>query len=134
MSVVSLAFVEQLARLGEVALLILIGGMLFADSWQLSFVVTAAVLIIVVRPVGVFVGLLGSREPIAAQTAIAWFGVRGIGSIYYLMYAIEHGLPNATAITLVSVVLIVVAMSIFLHGASVTPLMRVYARYRPGDR
>jgi NhaP-type Na+/H+ or K+/H+ antiporter len=116
--------------LGEVALLILIGGMLFADSWQVPFVVTAVVLIAAVRPISVFVGLLGSREPLAAQTAIAWFGVKGIGSVYYLMYAIQHGLPDDPAITLISVVLIVVAMSIVLHGASVTPFMRFYAKHR----
>ena len=129
MSQVSLHLVEQLERLAEVALLLLIGGMLFANSWQLVYVACALVLLFVVRPVSVLVGLIGSREPPVAKAALAWFGVRGIGSIYYLMYAIQHGVSDELAVTLVSVVLIVVATSIVLHGVTVTPLMRLYARF-----
>lgn len=27
----------------------------------------------------------------------AWFGIRGIGPVYYLMYAVHHGLPRPLA-------------------------------------
>jgi len=57
-----------------------------------------------------------------------WLGVRGIGSLYYLMYAIQHGLETSHAVTLVSVILIAVTLSIVLHGITVTPLMRLYAK------
>lgn len=128
MAQVSLLLVEQLERIGEVALLVLVGGMLFADSWKLSYIATALLLIIVVRPVAVFFGLLGSPGQAVTKGMVAWFGVRGIGSFYYLMYAIQHGLDDALAIKLVSVVLIVVTLSIFLHGVTVTPLMNVYSK------
>jgi NhaP-type Na+/H+ or K+/H+ antiporter len=59
---------------------------------------------------------------------ISWFGIRGIGSIYYLMYAINHGLPRPLAAELTALTLSVVAVSIVLHGVSVTPLMKLYAR------
>ncbi len=58
----------------------------------------------------------------------AWFGVRGIGSLYYLMYAIQHGLPEALAIHLIQLTLIVVTLSILLHGTSVKPLMGYFWR------
>lgn len=126
----SLKFIEQLERIGEVTLLLLIGGMLFTDSWQWPYVVTALILLFVVRPVSVYVGLVGNHFPPATRMAVAWFGVRGIGSFYYLMYAIQHGVPEATAIVLLSVVLIVVTLSVVLHGTSVTPIMRWYGRMR----
>jgi NhaP-type Na+/H+ or K+/H+ antiporter len=128
MTKVSLHLVEQLERLFEVALLILLGGMMYSNSWQLSYVVFAGVLMLVVRPISVVIGLAGSGENWWTQSMIAWFGVRGIGSLYYLMYAIQHGLPDELAATLVPVVLVVVAVSVFVHGISAAPLMRVHSR------
>jgi sodium/hydrogen antiporter len=127
MTKVSLHLVEQFERLFEVALLILIGGMLYDDSWQWIYVGFAAVLLFVVRPVSVFVGLAGSRATWRTQSMIAWFGVKGVGSLYYLMYAIQHGVEEDLAVTLISVVLVVVAISVFLHGVSALPLLRLYA-------
>ena len=49
--------------------------------------------------------------------------MRGIGSLYYLMYAIQHGLPEPLALKLTQLTLIVVTLSIVLHGISVKPLM-----------
>jgi sodium/hydrogen antiporter len=57
----------------------------------------------------------------------AWFGIRGIGSIYYLMFAVSHGLPVPLARNLIVLVLVVVATSIVFHGISVTPIMKRYA-------
>jgi NhaP-type Na+/H+ or K+/H+ antiporter len=131
MANVTLGFVEQLERLGEVVLLILLGGMLFADSWQGGYLVAAVVLIFVIRPLSVFLGLIGSEGTFATKATIGWFGVRGIGSLYYLMYAIQHGLETPLAVTLVSVVLITVTLSIVVHGITVTPLMKLYSKRRP---
>ncbi|KAF0101493.1 MAG: Na+/H+ antiporter [bacterium] len=60
------------------------------------------------RPVSVRIGLLGTPVSREQRLFISWFGIRGIGSIYYLMYAINQGLPR--------------------HGISVTPLMNLYGR------
>jgi NhaP-type Na+/H+ or K+/H+ antiporter len=102
--------------------------MLFADSWQGSYVAVALVLIFVIRPLSVFLGLAGSPGTFQTKATIGWFGVRGIGSLYYLMYAIQHGLDTPLAVSLVSVVLITITLSILLHGITVTPLMRLYSR------
>lgn len=128
MAPVTLHFIEQLERLMEVALIILVGGMLFADSWQLVYVLTAILIFVVVRPASVMVGLIASRVPARRRAAMSWFGIRGIGSLYYLMYSVQHGLPEEIALPLVSTVLIVVTLSILVHGISVTPLMSLYAR------
>jgi NhaP-type Na+/H+ or K+/H+ antiporter len=67
-------------------------------------------LLFVVRPISVVLGLAGSRATWRTQSMIAWFGVKGVGSLYYLMYAIQHGVEEDLAVTLISVVLVVVAI------------------------
>ena len=64
---------------------------------------------------------------------MSWFGIRGIGSIYYLLFVINHGLPPALVEQLATLTLAAVATSVVVHGVSVTPLMRYYAR-REGRR
>lgn len=119
----SLVFKEHLERLSEVILVLLVGGSLFLDSWSWKAVGLALFLFMLARPVSVFASLIGSRTPWRIQGLSAWFGVRGIGSLYYLMYAIQHGLPEPLALELMQMTLIVVALSILLHGTSVKPLM-----------
>lgn len=60
----------------------------------------------------------------------SWFGVRGIGSLYYLMYAIQHGLPEEIALELMHLTLAVVALSILVHGVSVKPAIARFWRSR----
>ncbi|MDO9465806.1 MAG: hypothetical protein Q7J36_00740 [Thiobacillus sp.] len=58
------------------------------------------------------------------------FGVRGIGSLYHLMYAIQQGLPEDLTLDLIQLSLIAVTRSILVHGTRVKPLMRRFMRYR----
>ncbi len=119
----SLIFKEHLERLSELMLILLIGGTLFLSSWTWEAVGLALFVFVLVRPASVFVGLLGTRTLWRLRGMTGWFGVRGIGSLYYLMYAIQHGLPEALALQLIQLTLIVVTLSILLHGISVKPLM-----------
>jgi NhaP-type Na+/H+ or K+/H+ antiporter len=59
---------------------------------------------------------------------VGWFGVRGMGSLYYLMFAIQRGLPENLALQLIQLTLIVVTLSIVLHGTSVKPLLALFWR------
>jgi NhaP-type Na+/H+ or K+/H+ antiporter len=126
----SLVFKEHLERLSELVLVLLIGGTLFLDSWSWRAVGLALFLFVVARPASVFVGLLGTRTSWPIRGMAGWFGVRGIGSLYYLMYAIQHGLPEDLALDLIQLTLIAVSLSILVHGTSVKPLMSRFSRYR----
>ncbi len=126
----SLVFKEHLERLSELVLILLIGGTLFIDSWSFRAVGFALFLFMVVRPLSVLVGLLGTRTSWATRGMVGWFGVRGIGSLYYLMFAIQHGLPEDLALDLIRLTLIAVTLSILLHGTSVKPLMSWFLRHR----
>ena len=126
----SLIFKEHLERLSEMMLILLIGGTLFLDSWSWRAVGLALFLFLVARPVSVLAGMLGTRTSWPIRGMVGWFGVRGIGSLYYLMYAIEHGLPRDLALELIQLTLIAVALSILVHGTSVKPLMGRFWRHR----
>jgi len=119
----ALIFKEHLERLSELVLILLVGGTLFLSSWSWEAVGLALFLFVVARPISVLVGLLGTRTTWRIRGLTSWFGVRGIGSLYYLMYAIQHGLPEPLALQLMQLTLIVVTLSIVLHGISVKPLM-----------
>lgn len=119
----ALIFKEHLERLSELVLILLLGGSMFLNSWSWNAVWLALFLFVVARPLSVFIGLLGTRTTWPMSGMTGWFGVRGIGSLYYLMYAIQHGLPEPLALQLIQLTLIVVTLSILLHGISVKPLM-----------
>lgn len=122
-----LHFNEQLERIGEVAVVVFVGALLFAGGVPWAALWFVPLLLFVIRPLAVWIGLRG--EPIVPSQArlIGWFGIRGIGSIYYLMYAIQHGLQSPIGRPLTELVLVTVAVSVLLHGVSVTPLMRHYS-------
>ena len=128
----SLIFKEHLERLSELMLILLLGGTLFLDSWSWRAVGLALFLFVVARPVSVLASLAGTRTSWPIRAMVGWFGVRGIGSLYYLMYAIQHGLPEDLALELIQLTLIAVALSILVHGTSVKPLMGLFWRHRKG--
>jgi sodium/hydrogen antiporter len=130
MASVLLEFNEQLERIGEIALVVLVGAMLAVVPLPIEAIWFAPLLFLVIRPISVVLGLAGSRTPRLMLGFIGWFGIRGIGSLYYLMYAIVHGLDAALGVRLTGLVLSVVALSIVVHGVSVTPLMDRYDRLR----
>ena len=123
-----LGFNEQLERVCEVAVVVLIGGMLTAHYLPWEAIWFVPLLFLVIRPVAVLLGLLGSRVTGTQRGLICWFGIRGVGSLYYLTYAIQHGVGGEAAQRLTALTLTTVAASVALHGVSVTPLMNLYGK------
>lgn len=129
-----LGFSEQLERIGTVAVVVLLGAMLTPDllSWHALWFVP--LLFLVIRPGAVLLTLFRTSRSLSQHHLIAWFGVRGLGSVYYLAYAIVHDLPEELATTIAGLVFPVIVASIVIHGISVTPLMDWYgARPTPPD-
>ena len=125
-----LGFNQQLERIGELAIVITIGALLWAVKWHHALWWFVPLLLLVIRPLAVWVGLAGSPVSSDQRWLMSWFGIRGIGSLYYLMYAVNHGLPGQLADQLIAITLSVVVTSIVVHGISVTPLMALYERSR----
>lgn len=122
-------FNEQLERIAELTTVLAVGAMLPTIQVPAGAGWFLPVLFLVLRPVSVELGLLGSPVSHKQRALISWFGIRGIGSIYYLMYAVNHGLPRSLAESFIAITLATVAVSIVLHGLSVTPLMRRYTKW-----
>jgi sodium/hydrogen antiporter len=66
----------------------------------------------------------------APRRLLGWFGIRGIGSVYYAVFIARHGLDYALAAEMVAIVFTVIAASIVVHGVSAAPLMEIYQRRR----
>ncbi|MHB8865773.1 MAG: cation:proton antiporter domain-containing protein, partial [Pirellulaceae bacterium] len=123
-----LTFNEQVERIGEAAVIVLLGGMLSLHSLALDLFWFVPLLLLVIRPLSTWLGLLGAEATPLQKGLIGWFGIRGVGSIYYLMHAIEHGLSEDLARQLTALTFLTITISIIVHGISVTPMMSLYRR------
>ncbi|GGY62645.1 cation transporter [Streptomyces omiyaensis] len=127
-------FTEQIERLLTVLLLFLLGVYLVAHglpsvTWRGALL--AVLLILVVRPVAGYAGLLGTGTDRRERLVIAVFGIRGIGSLFYLAYALGHSDRfDAQAAELWPVVALTVLLSVVLHGTTATPVIRHLDRRR----
>ncbi len=128
-----LATNEQLERILEVALVLIVGAMVATVPLSTEALWFAALLFLVIRPIAALPVRAIRKFTTFELGGIAWFGIRGIGSVYYLMYAVDAGLPPAVAERIASLVLSVIVLSILVHGISVTPLLNRYAK-EPGKR
>lgn len=121
-----LAFNEPLERLGEVVVVLLLGAMLTPSTVSPVVLWYSPLLLLVIRPLAVWVSLVNSPTGRMHRALLSWFGIRGIGSLYYLAYALQQGVTPSIAQTLTTVTLSTVTVSILVHGFTVTPLMTQY--------
>lgn len=120
-----LTFTQQAERLAEVAVVLVMGAAIALVDWSWSLVAFVLVMLLVVRPLTVFpfaVRILERRQ----RALVMWFGIRGVGSIYYLAFALGHGVPAALGREITGVVVATVVTSVVVHGISATPLMNRY--------
>jgi NhaP-type Na+/H+ or K+/H+ antiporter len=131
---------ERMEKLLELAVILLLGSMLTAaglggigwEGWLL-----AVLLLVLVRPVACLLCLVGSRMDHADEKAfVAWFGVRGVGTLYYLAVIVGAGALDADEQELVVWTCIAaVLISIVVHGLTAGPsLRRLLLRRRPSPR
>ena len=118
-------FSDQIERLLSALVLILFGGALASGilgylDWRSALV--AVVIVVVVRPLAGIAGLARSSMPGRERAAIAFFGIRGVGSFYYLAHASNQvdflQIEQVWAITA-----LVVLISVVVHGVTATPAM-----------
>lgn len=134
MAEAALAFVGQLERILEVLLVLLLGALVALRPPGLGVLWFAPLFFLVIRPLAVLVGMPRHEGPPIRRRLVMWFGIRGLGSLYYLAFAITHGLPRPLAERMTAITLAVVATSLVVHGISVTPLMKRYERLAARER
>jgi NhaP-type Na+/H+ or K+/H+ antiporter len=121
---------SSLERLAEVGVVFLTGVLIGTVGLTTEAVMLGALLLFVVRPASIALTLWGSDTTLMHRALIGWFGVRGVGSLYYLGYAGSHGIAAPDIRRVGAVVLVTIFMSVVVHGISVTPLMRWYDAHR----
>lgn len=128
-------FVEQIERLLTVVVLLLLGGAiargLFADiGWP--DVALALGVILIIRPITGWLALTPGKTGPRERGVVAFFGVRGVGSLFYIAYAVAEGdFPDAERLWAVGA--LVVVASIVIHGLAATPIMARLDRSRRAE-
>ncbi len=125
--------IERLELLLTLVVLLLLGlsmtnGLLRSLPWE--SVALAVLLVFVIRPAAGLVGMylgscrIGDHElTLGEKATIAFFGVRGVGSLYYLAYATGQAeFPDHQLLW--STVAFTIALSVLVHGITATPVMR----------
>ena len=119
-------FSEQLERLFMMVLLVLFGGALAGEllaplTWGAAAI--GLLCLFAVRPLAGLVALAGSGLPFDERAAISFFGIRGVGSFYYLAYAYNTEVFGKLDFVFALVGFVVLG-SILLHGLTAAPVMR----------
>ncbi|MEX1107087.1 MAG: cation:proton antiporter [Ilumatobacteraceae bacterium] len=125
-------FARQVEEMLMVALLLLFGGALSHGlldhlTWQ-GFLV-ALLGVFVVRPIAAGLALVRTTVRPFERRTIGFFGVRGIGSLFYLSFALGQA-PFEDADALWSMIASAVVLSILVHGVAATPVMERLDRRR----
>jgi NhaP-type Na+/H+ or K+/H+ antiporter len=126
---------EVVEKFCELALVLMLGSTLTLAGLgepELAGWLLAPLLLLLIRPLSVAVALVRSSLPAGERSFVAWFGVRGIGSLYYVAFAIgAGGIADDEASTLVWTVAVCVVVSIVVHGLTASPLSRRWLPARP---
>ncbi|MGV0108147.1 sodium:proton antiporter [Nostoc sp. DSM 114160] len=140
-----LEFVEQIEKLLEVGTILLLGSILLLKpilNYAMQSVLVIVLLFLIVRPLGVWISTIGKRpldsrrrtfHP-GTRLLFGWFGIRGVGSLYYLAYAFSHGLKGEAAEQIAWITYTTIVASVVVHGISATPLMKWYERHFANKR
>ncbi|MBM0742354.1 sodium:proton antiporter [Phormidium sp. CLA17] len=127
-----LEFSETLEKLLEIATILLLGSLLRIEP-ILRFLpqglLIAGALIFLIRPLGAWISTTGENYSPMRRLLFGWFGIRGVGSLYYLAYALGSGLKGEVGEQIAWITFITVIVSVLIHGISSTPLMNRYERH-----
>jgi sodium/hydrogen antiporter len=124
-----LEFTEQIEKLLEVTAIVILGTILLVEPIQKYLkesLLIAGLLFFVIRPFGVWLSMLGSNLPRKTQSLMGWFGIRGLGSFYYLTYALGSGIQGETVEQIAWITFTVIVLSVIIHGITAAPLMSWY--------
>ncbi len=123
-------FAEQIERLLMMLVLVLFGGALangLLDALTWTDVAIGLAILFIVRPVFGYLSLIGTPLLNRDRVMLAYLGIRGLGSVYYVAYALNHG-EFGDSERLWAITGFVVLTSIIVHGVTATPLMALIER------
>jgi sodium/hydrogen antiporter len=126
-----LEFIERLEKLLEVGMIVLLGALLRIEPIERFLpqaLLIAGFLFFIIRPLGTWLSTISARYTLTHRLLFGWFGIRGVGSLYYLFYALGSGLKDELGEQIAWLIMITVVLSIVLHGITSTPIMKWYEK------
>lgn len=135
------SFTDQVERMLMAIVLILFGGTLVDktfSSFSWSYLVFALAAVLIIRPATAWISVINSNLHFQEKAAISFYGIKGIGSLFYLAFAISHAEFQSPE-KLWSITSLVILCSIIVHGISATVVMqRIEKRFtkerKPGAK
>jgi sodium/hydrogen antiporter len=134
-----LEFVERIEKLLEVGTILILGTILLFKpmlNYAYQSLLVIVFLFFVIRPVGAWISTIGKpssdsrhrKMDSRTRWLFGWFGIRGVGSLYYLAYAFGNGLKGELGEQIGWITYTTIVVSVIVHGVSSTPLMNWYER------
>ncbi|TFW06478.1 sodium:proton antiporter [Oxalobacteraceae bacterium OM1] len=123
-----MAFNGQLEHIVEFVMVLLTGIILSGSGMSREGFQIGVLLLLVIRPLAAGLSLAGAPITRVQRRLMSWFGIRGIGSLYYLLFVLQYHWDPQLMQRFVPLVLTAVTVSIVAHGISATPLMEWYYR------
>lgn len=113
-------FTEEIERIFVAFLFIVVGVYVFATFsklWDWTLIATALLVVFVLRPLSGWVALYRTDLSAFQKFALSFYGIRGVGSIYYLMFAFGEA-HFAGSYLLIQLMMVVIVLSVLVHGVS----------------
>lgn len=118
-------FSVSMEQLLETLIMLMVGGFIAFGALQplsIPIIITALAILFLVRPLSSYLALSGNDLPKSEKWVISFFGIRGIGSLYYLSYGIYYAdFPQAEELW--AITLLIITLSVIVHGTSAKPVM-----------
>jgi NhaP-type Na+/H+ or K+/H+ antiporter len=129
------SFIDQTERVLVAILLLLLGGALVNGilaplSWKMALF--AFVFVLIVRPVTAFISLYKTKIDTREKLAISFFGIRGMGSVFYLAFAFKH-IDFGKAPEIWATVAFTILISILLHGLTAGSVIKYLKKKIPKE-
>lgn len=129
-------FSEEIERVLVSVLMFLVGAYAVSglfDALTLPMLITVVLILFAVRPAVGMLSLVGSHLSRRERWTVSFFGIRGIGSIYYLSFGVFHAdFPEARALW--AMVLAMVLLSVLVYGFSARPAMDALAGEQTSEK
>jgi sodium/hydrogen antiporter len=104
-------------------------GDLFRDGWAVAIV---AVTLLVIRPLTIFISLLGTRLNLRARAFIGWFGPKGVATMAFSLLVLGKNIEQGGHIF--NIAALAVLTSIIAHGLTDHPGSEWMARHSERER
>ena len=124
-------FTEEIERIFVALLFVILGIYIAADFNNLlnyKLIAVALILIMVIRPITGYVALTGKKISHFEKFVLSFYGIRGVGSIYYLMFALNEVQFDESQ-KLIELTAVTIVLSVCIHGISAATIQKKLDKY-----